>query len=73
MGGLPEPPSIEMNPLYLVGAMISHAQPARKQRPPTGVIAPSQRIFVNAMVYKLPLKRNIPTRSTHHAPRLIVP
>jgi len=39
----------------------------------TLVTDPSQRIFVNAMTYRLPLKRSIPTRSSHQAPRLIVP
>src|SRR5438309_5061818 len=34
---------------HFVGVMISHAQPARKQRPPSGVMAPSQRRFESAM------------------------
>src|SRR5207302_11079068 len=57
---------------YFVGTMINHAQPARKQRPPMGVIAPSQRKFASAIKYRLPLKRRIPAKSSHHAPRLIV-
>src|SRR5436309_19838 len=55
------------------GAKNSQAQPARKQSPPSGVIAPSQRIFVNAMVYKLPLKRRTPAQNNQQAPRLVVP
>ena len=55
------------------GAMISHAQPARKQRPPSGVTGPSQRRFVSAIRYKLPLKRKMPAKISHHAPRLAAP
>ena len=53
--------------------MISHNQPARKQRPPTGVTAPSQRTFESAMTYKLPLKKKMPVQRSHHAPRLAAP
>jgi hypothetical protein len=38
-----------LNAAYERGAIASHAQPARKQRPPMGVIAPSHRIFVSAI------------------------
>jgi hypothetical protein len=55
------------------GAKNSQAQPARKQSPPSGVIAPSQRMFVNAIVYKLPLKRRTPAQNSQQAPRLVVP
>jgi len=34
---------------YFGGAIISQTQPARKQRPPNGVIAPSQRRFDSAI------------------------
>src|SRR5207237_6691947 len=58
---------------YRIGATISHSQPARKQRPPSGVIGPSQRRLVSAITYKLPLKRKMPAKSSHHAPRLAAP
>src|SRR5581483_10758313 len=57
----------------LGGEMKSQAQPARKQRPPSGVIAPSQRAPVTPMMYKLPLKMTIPANKSHHAPRLVEP
>ncbi len=66
--------AIEVNRPYLVdGAIISHAQPARKQRPPSGVTGPSQRRFVSAIKYKLPLNRKMPAKSNHHAPRFAMP
>src|SRR5437867_11812351 len=39
---------------YFVGAMIRHAQPARKQRPPSGVTRPSQcgGCRISAMTYR---------------------
>jgi hypothetical protein len=43
-----------------VGATISHAQAAREQRAPIGVIAPSQRTLINAVTFKAPLKMTIP-------------
>ena len=59
--------------LYFGGARTSQPHPARKQRPPSGVTAPSQRRFVRASRYRLPLNSKIPTSSSKHAPRLIVP
>jgi len=63
------------SPKYLQvrGARNSQAQPARKHNPPTGVTAPSQRTLVNAIAYKLPLKRKIPAQNNHEAPRCVVP
>ena len=61
----------EVAKAYLGGAMISHNQPARKQRPPNGVIAPSQRRFDSAIKYKLPLKKKMPVQRSHQAPRLV--
>jgi len=59
---------------YLAGGeMTSHAQPARKQSPPSGVIAPNQRTFVNAITYKLPLNSKIPTKNNHHGARFADP
>jgi hypothetical protein len=55
------------------GARNSQAQPARKHNPPSGVTAPSQRKLVNAIAYKLPLKRKIPAENSHEAPRWVVP
>src|SRR5205085_9334474 len=55
--------------LQMRGARNSQAQPARKHNPPNGVIAPSQRRLVNAIAYKLPLKRKIPAQNNHEAPR----
>src|SRR5262249_33319378 len=59
--------------IHFGGEITSHAQPARKQRPPSGVIAPSARIFVSPIAYKLPLKIMIPAKSSHHAPRFVDP
>src|SRR5207253_3645137 len=50
---------VEDNAFHLAyerGTTTSQAQPARKQRPPIGVITTSQRRLVSAMIYKLPLK-----------------
>ena len=58
---------------YLCGEIASHAHPARKQRPPTGVIAPNQRTPVYPIIYKLPLKIIMPAKSSHHAPRFAAP
>jgi len=58
---------------YLGGETISHAQPARKHKPPIGVIAPKARTLVNPIAYKLPLKIIIPAKSNHHAPRFVDP
>jgi hypothetical protein len=60
---------------HFVGTMISHAQPARKHRPPRGVTGPSQSggCRMSAIKYRLPLKRKIPAKSNRHAPRLTVP
>ena len=57
----------------LGGEITSQSQPARKQSPPIGVIAPSVRIPVNPIAYRLPLKMIIPANSNHHAPRFAVP
>ncbi|MEY2479946.1 MAG: hypothetical protein QOI04_873 [Verrucomicrobiota bacterium] len=51
------------------GAITSHAQPARKQTPPSGVIAPNERTFVSAIVYKLPLNKIIPATKSQNTPR----
>src|SRR4029077_16268834 len=59
------------NLAYERGAITSHAQPTRKQRPPMGVIAPSHRIFVSAITYRLPLKTKMPAKSNHHALRFV--
>ena len=59
--------------VYLGGATTSHAQPARKHKPPNGVTAPSQRRFVSASRYKLPLNSRMPINSIKQAPRLMVP
>jgi hypothetical protein len=37
--------------------------PSLQERPPIGVIAPSQRTLVNAITYKAPLKMRIPART----------
>ena len=37
--------------------------PSLQERPPIGVIAPSQRTLVNAIIYKAPLKMRIPART----------
>ena len=57
----------------LGGEIASHNQPARKHKPPSGVIAPNQRTPVNPITYKLPLKTIIPAKSNHHAPRFVDP
>ncbi len=41
-------------------AQARQSQPARKARPPNGVIAPSQRIPESARAYKLPEKMIVP-------------
>ena len=58
---------------YLGGDTTSHAHPAKKHKPPTGVIAPMTRMLVNPIVYKLPLKMMMPANNSHQAPRLVDP
>src|SRR5256885_15247492 len=56
----------------LGGTNTSHAQPARKHNPPSGVMAPSQRRFVIAITYRLPLNKTMPTTKSQLVPRFVV-
>jgi len=53
--------------LFPFSASPSH--PPNIPKPPRGVIAPSQRIFVNARRYKEPLKRTRPPNMSQNASR----
>src|SRR5688572_13292748 len=51
------------------GERNNHAHPTRKQTPPMGVIAPSQRVFVAASTYSVPEKTRMPARKARYTPR----